>query len=77
VEVYTFVVERPLHDGPNGLPIDLAIGLEAGLIRILCPSWNRRGRTPGLDEIGSDRRIVTTLGKAPPQYPDPDDNENE
>ena len=33
----------PEPGGWQGLPVDLVLGLEAGLIRELRPAWNRRG----------------------------------
>jgi hypothetical protein len=51
VEVHTLVIPNPLQDGVDGLPIDYAIGLEAGLIQAVNPAWNRRGRTLLLDDI--------------------------
>jgi hypothetical protein len=51
VEVHTLVIDEPLRDGLEGLPIDYAVGLEAGLIRAVDPVWNRRGRTQILDAL--------------------------
>lgn len=31
------------------LPVDGAAGLEAGLLRVACPAWNKQGITPSLD----------------------------
>jgi hypothetical protein len=33
------------------LPIDYTVGLEAGLIQVIDPAWNRRGRRLVLDDI--------------------------
>lgn len=51
VEVFTLVIPEPIEVGREGLPVDYAIGLEAGLIRTLNPPWNRRGSKLVLDEI--------------------------
>jgi len=40
VEVFTIV---PPPETVNGLPVDMVLGLEAGLIRSWRPVWNRRG----------------------------------
>jgi hypothetical protein len=53
VEVHTLVIKNPIKSDPTGLPIDYAIGLEAGLIQALDPEWNRRGRKLVLDDIDS------------------------
>ena len=49
VEVY--VLEPRFSDELTwkGLPIDPVLGIEAGLIASLNPSWNRRGKTSLLD----------------------------
>ena len=49
VEIHTMVIDQPSRS--DGLPIDYAVGLEAGLIEALDPAWNRRGRKSVLDEI--------------------------
>jgi hypothetical protein len=54
VEVHTLVIDQPARtcsDALGGLPIDYAVGLEAGLIEAIDPDWNRRGRRSVLDEI--------------------------
>jgi hypothetical protein len=33
----------------NGLPVDGAAGLEAGLLRAACPTWNKQGVTPRVE----------------------------
>ena len=53
VEIYTRVINDPIQNDPDGLPIDYAIGLEAGLIQAVDPAWNRRGRKLVLDDINS------------------------
>jgi hypothetical protein len=40
VEVFTIV---PPPETVNGLPVDMVVGLEEGLIRSWRPVWNRRG----------------------------------
>ena len=40
VEVFTIV---PPPETVNGLPVDMVLGLEEGLIRSWRPIWNRRG----------------------------------
>jgi hypothetical protein len=40
VEVFTIV---PPPETVNGLPVDMVLGLEEGLIRSWRPVWNRRG----------------------------------
>ena len=50
-KVHTLVIDQPLQDGLDGLPIDYTVGLEAGLIQVIDPTWNRRGRKLVLDEI--------------------------
>ncbi len=42
VTVLTIVNLKPIRW--RGLPVDLILGLEEGLIRELQPKWNRRGR---------------------------------
>jgi hypothetical protein len=49
VKVHTVVIKEPIQYDPDGLPVDYAIGLEAGLIQALNPMWNRRGRKLVLD----------------------------
>jgi hypothetical protein len=51
VEVHTLEILQPLQEGLHGLPIDYTVGLEAGLIRVINPAWNRRGRSMLLDDI--------------------------
>jgi hypothetical protein len=42
VEIFAFAIPRRPTDC-NGLPIDPLLGIEAGLIMTLKPTWNRRG----------------------------------
>ena len=42
VTVLTIVVLKPIRR--KGLPVDLILGIEVGLIRELQPKWNRRER---------------------------------
>ena len=52
VEVHTLVIDQPARTCVlGGLPIDYAVGLEAGLIEAIDPAWNRRGRKSVLDKI--------------------------
>jgi hypothetical protein len=42
IEIFAFVIQdRPIKC--DGLPVDPLIGIEAGLIMTLKPTWNRRG----------------------------------
>jgi excinuclease UvrABC nuclease subunit len=51
VEVYTRVIATAIQVGPDGLPVDHLVGLEAGLIEKFKPEWNRRGRKLVADKI--------------------------
>jgi hypothetical protein len=42
VEIFAFVTPRRPIDC-DGLPVDPLLGIEAGLIMTLKPTWNRRG----------------------------------
>ena len=44
IDVYTLRLRQSQQIKWKGLPVDLASGLEAGLIRELHPKWNHRGR---------------------------------
>ena len=50
VKVYILAIAPVIEVGSHGLPINYLIGLEAGLIEKLDPTWNRRGRKAILEE---------------------------